>query len=247
MKNTNIKIQTKLCFDKWYKEYQKFMGWNDAPKYKLKFYYSKEHCTSYHDIEKNNLHIISINELLIPTHHNNAKAIAFHEFTHIYDHCNMNDDYLLNICGEYHAVSIQMKCALNFKSINDKVQIKETDLVYDGIKTQCVKDYLIYITKDAKDTIKYLLNRNDVKHFIEAIRHSIYYFAKVDFFVKYIEDIKRISMYYDIFFLTKLFGVDIVALHILLQKLDLSDKEKLSEIHNLICEMGAKYIKDNKV
>ena len=250
MKNKNniYRKHTKSYFDKWYKEYQNFMEWENAPNYKLKFYYSKEYCSSYYKKDKNNLHTITVNELLLPTHHSNAKAIAYHEFTHIYDHCNIiDDDNYLSICGEYHAVNIQMKCALNFKSENDDIKINETDLVYDGINSLTVKDYLLYITKDAKVTIESYLDKNDINGIINALRQTIYYFSKIDFFSKYMLDIQSVSECYDLFFLTKIFGVDIVSLHILLQKNNIYNKNQLLEMHNLICKIGSDYLKHNKM
>lgn len=250
MKNKNniYRKHTKSYFDRWYKEYQTFMKWDNAPNYKLNFYYSKEYCTSYYKKDENGLHTITVNELLLPTHHNNTKAIAYHEFTHIYDRCNIvdNDNYL-NICDEYHAVNIQMKCALNFKSVDDDIKITETDLVYDGINPRTVKDYLLYITKDTKVTIEYYLNKNDINSVIDAIRHTIYYFSQIDFFNEYILDIKNLSKYYDLFFLTKIFGVDIATLHILLQKSNIYNKNHLLEMHNLICKIGSDYLKHNKM
>lgn len=246
MKNINNKKYTKSCFDNWYKEYQTFMRWNDAPSYELEFYYSKDHCTSYYNKDENGTHIITINELLIPTHRNNAKAIAFHEFTHLFDRCNINgDDTLLNICGEYHAVIVQMKCAMNFKMVDDNIIISENDVVYDGIKTYNVRDYIKYITHNVKFTIEDYLSHIDEEHILEAIRHSIYYFAQIDFFNDHIDNKKDICGLYDLFFITKIFGVDIAVLHILLQKLDSSNKNQLSEIQSWICKIGNDYLNIN--
>ena len=57
MKNKNniYRKHTKSYFDKWYKEYQNFMEWENAPNYKLKFYYSKEYCSSYYKKDKNKI------------------------------------------------------------------------------------------------------------------------------------------------------------------------------------------------
>lgn len=252
-----IRIQTEIEFEKWYQEYKQFIGYDDLDTFKLEFYYSKEHCTSWceHPNSRIEPHIIHINELLLLTHGINAKATAFHEFTHIYDHCKLlqnikltKDDKngLLLAYTEYHAVTIQMMIALRFQSIQENKVIKMTDIVYDEVKTQNVKEYLDTQTYNAKITTKAYLEKMSVKDAIEAIRHTIYYFAMVDFFRKYIDDKQMVEQYIDLHYFTKLFGTDIVVLHLLLDKCNIDNIDDFKKIKHLYCKIGSDYLKNNK-
>ena len=83
-----IKEQTKITFNQWYNEFKNFISEQNLPQFELKFYYSKEKCTTvceHPDDPITGVHTIVVNELLLQTHGLNAKSIAFHEFTHIYD------------------------------------------------------------------------------------------------------------------------------------------------------------------
>ena len=246
-----VREDTKKKFKEWYQTYAEFMNVIDLPKYKLDFYYSKEHCTSSctHPKNADGFHKINVNELLIPTHGDNARAIAYHEFTHIYDHHyllqNMSEEDkngILLAYTEYHATMVQMKTALSFKTEDENKNIAIQDIVYDGIKTKSVKDYIEYQTFDVKETIDDYFNKRDTENMINVVRHTIYYFAQADFFLKYCEDKKEILQHMDLHYFTEKFGMDIVTLHLYLQKIDVSKIDDFEKIFYLMCKIGSDYL-----
>lgn len=222
-----IKEQTKKQFDQWYDEFKKFILIKNIPSYHLDFYYSKEHCTScciHPEDPINGIHIINVNELLLLTYGQNAKSIAYHEFTHIYDSA-----YFYKLFGkckrenitlpysEYHASQNQMMCAFNMKSIHDDKIVNMSDRVYDGLMTQrfTVQSYIKYINNDIEQTIDYYYSTKCTvpieSRFIDILRHITYYFGIVDVISSRLENNSYIENKYD--YITGKIGDNIILLH----------------------------------
>lgn len=254
----DLQKKTRKIFKEWYEEYKRFIGEANLPKYDLKFYYNTEHCRSSCDHPNdpiNEIHIITINELLLPTHGENAKAIAFHEFTHIFDSVQFYQFFRhpdiknYNLAyTEFHAVQVQLKCAFGFEQEYDNKQIISTDLVRDGEKTKDVNTYIQYIKINLVKTINYLYGTTcdipiDVR-FVEVIRHSIYYCAIAEFFNCYM--LEKVDFDCTDNFLKIVLGNRIECLFAKLKNFNIYDLKDYKYTFDLWLDIGKKITHDIK-
>lgn len=252
----NKKLQKEYTikkFNTWYEEYKIFMNRADLPKIKIIPFSSTDSvmATCVHPENKNETHIINVNQLLCFSHMKNAKSIAYHEFTHILDECTImpvlphseKNAYVV-LYSEYHASFVQMCCALEFEKISTIKQISLIENVYDELNTMSVKEYLLYFAKEVPKTIDYYLNFNDVKHMHLAVLHMIYYFAKVDFFEKYCKN--NIEEYINLIYFENIFGDKAILFHNLLKECDSTNIEQLVKINMLYLNMCDEYLTNHK-
>lgn len=249
-----IKEQTKKQFDQWYDEFKKFILIKNIPSYHLDFYYSKEHCTScciHPEDPINGIHIINVNELLLLTYGQNAKSIAYHEFTHIYDSA-----YFYKLFGkckrenitlpysEYHASQNQMMCAFNMKSIHDDKIVNMSDRVYDGLLTKrfTVQSYIKYINNDLTQTIDYYYSTKCTvpieSRFIDILRHITYYFGIIDTLSRHIINKSYIENKYD--YIANTVGADVQILHDKLKSFNSANLQDYCFLYELWIQIGIK-------
>ena len=249
-----IRKQTKIQFDQWYEDFKKFISIQNLPPYRLDFYYSKEHCTSsciHPEDPLHGVHIINVNELLFPTHGQNAKSIAFHEFTHIYDsayfyklfgkykHKNITTPY-----SEYHASQIQIMCAINMRNDHDDIMINLSDRVYDGLLTKkfTVQSYIQYVNNDFIQTIDYYYSPKCAtpieSRFIDILRHITYYFGIIDGISHHLVNKSYIENKYD--YIVNTIGDDIQILHDKLKSFNSTNLQDYCFLYELWIQIGIK-------
>lgn len=247
-----IRKQTNSQFDQWYEDFKKFISIQNLPSYHLDFYYSKEYCTAscvHPEDPINDIHVINVNELLLPTHGQNAKSIAFHEFTHIYDSA-----YFYKLFGkykrenitlpysEYHASQIQIMCAINMKNVHDDAKVNLYDRVYDGLlaKKFTVQSYIQYINNDFTQTIAYYYSTKCTtpieSRFIDILRHITYYFGIIDFISSRLGNNSYIENKYD--YITDKIGGKIILLHNKLLDFNCDNLQDYNYLYELWIRIG---------
>lgn len=257
---TKIREKTKAQFDKWYDEFKKFLSIQNLPLYHLDFYYSKEYCTSscaHPEDPINDTHVIKINELLLPTHGQNAKPIAFHEFTHIYDSAHFyklfgkhKHENLTTPYSEYHASQIQTICALGMESVSDNKMIRLSDRVYEGILTQSftVQSYISYVNNNFVETIDYYFSTNCVQpinsRFINILRHITYYYGIIDTISLHLDNKSNMENKYA--YLMNKIGDCIQVLHSKLVSFDPNMLHDYDDLYELWIQIGIKITKTLK-
>lgn len=247
-----IRKRTRSQFSQWYDEFKKFISATNLPSYRLDFYSSKYHCTlscihpedPIHDI-----HVISVNELLLATHGESAKPIAFHEFTHIYDSAyfyklfgNQEHRNIITPYSEYHASQIQTMCALCMESIFDDKPLTLHDRVQEGLVTErfTVQSYIQYINDDIIQTIDYYYSDNCTdpieSRFIDILRHITYYFGIIDVISCHLVYNSYIENKCD--YITSKIGNDIQILHDKLNSFNCDNLQNYYSLYDLWIRIG---------
>lgn len=248
--NTNINIamlqlMTTKQLKKWYQEYQCFMDEENLPDFFVKLnddYASSTEASIFPPINKNDSFIFKIKKSLIKIKGDNAKATAFHEFTHIFDDCMLLQEcdirtrvILTKLYSEYHAIQIQLMCACQFDKNGQHKPLSASDIVRDNIYSRPINDYLEFITADYKATIADRTKSSHIDCF-DILLHTIYYMSSIEFFKNYC--IFNIHSYIDENYCMELCGKELIELISQYKNTDftLSSFEIMNELDVLIAK-----------
>ena len=166
IKNADIeqKETTQKYFNLWYEEYKDFVNVKDLPDIKIEPFIDTESPRCY--IDPKNYKIVHANQLnYYVLGEKSTKSIAFHEFTHVYDHYLLKKNSIVDkknyalIYHEYHATILEMMCALQFRNITENPEIN----IYTS---------KVYLEREHKNLKQYLLDEK--KNKIEKFEHLRY-------------------------------------------------------------------------
>lgn len=232
--------------EKYVPEYMEFIGTNSFPEYKVEVIpknNNPKHAIAYVDCN-NNGNILYIGQYLLDEYNNTNKSIIFHELNHIYNQNNLFQDVefekrkkLINAYDEYNSTIVQMKVALNFQHKNDEKSLSFSDKVYDGKEIKTIIEYIKSTTKNSINTCNDRLQTN---HIPSAILHTIYYFAKIDFFETYCSE--SISDFIDYKFFYDTFGINTSIFHNMLKSAKCNDIDDIEFISKLQEGLGKEYL-----
>ena len=248
-KNADIeqKETTQKYFNLWYEEYKDFVNVKDLPDIKIEPFIDTESPRCY--IDPKNYKIVHANQLnYYVLGEKSTKSIAFHEFTHVYDHYLLQQNNIVDkenhafIYHEYHATIIEMMCALGFKNITEIPEINiNTSKVYLGMKHHELRRYL----KDEKEQkielfeklLKIPLTSTSC---VEVIRFIAYTLGRIEFLRTYCRDALEV---FDIQnYLQEKFGGTIIKLQSLLYLAKPCDMQAHQIITNVMCEAVYPYM-----
>lgn len=197
-KNADIeqKETTQKYFKLWYEEYKDFVNIKNLPDIKIEPFINteSERCYVEHRADGDIIHVNQLDYYVLGE--KSTRSIAFHEFTHVYDHYLLQQNNIVDkenytfIYHEYHATIIEMMCALGFKNITEIAEINiNTSKVYLGMKHHELRRYL----KDEKEQkielfeklLKIPLTSTSC---VEVIRFIAYTLGCIEFLKKYCRD-----------------------------------------------------------
>lgn len=172
----------------------------------------------------------------------NAKAVVYHELTHILNSVTMLPEYvydekieLIRLSDEYTAVQNQMKCAAGWRRIDENTKFDVNRTINDGITSKKVKDYLIEIKQDYVATIKNLYNNKEEFYLYYIMLHTTYYISKIHFFHNFCVD--NISSYVNNNLFVELFGGNFFEFEKMLRSIPFTDIEYFKALRIIQDEM----------
>lgn len=238
------KETTQKYFKLWYEEYKDFLNVKDLPDIKIEPYINTESERCY--VDGNVIYVNQLNIYIL--REKSTKSIAFHEFTHVYDHYLLQQNNIVDkenhafIYHEYHATIIEMMCALGFKNITEIPEINiNTSKVYLGMEHHELRRYL----KDEKEQkielfeklLKIPLTSTSC---VEVIRFIAYTLGRIEFLRTYCREGLK---FFDIQnYLQEKFGNSIIKLQSLLYLAKPCDMQAHQIITNVMCEAVYPYM-----
>ena len=249
-KNADIeqKETTQKYFNLWYEEYKDFVNVNDLPDIKIEPFINteSERCYVEHRADGNVIYVNQLNIYIL--REKSTKSIAFHEFTHVYDHYLLQQNNIVDkenhafIYHEYHATIIEMMCALGFKNITEIPKINiNTSKVYLGMEHKNLKQYLLDEKKNKIELFETLLKEPlTITSWVEVARFIAYTLGRIEFLRTYCRDALEV---FDIQnYLQEKFGGTIIKLQSLLYLAKPCDMQAHQIIVNVMCEAVYPYI-----
>lgn len=258
MINANTKIKktsdieqktiTQKYFKLWYEEYKDFVNVKDLPDIKIEPYINteSESCYVEHRVEGDIIHANQLNYYVLGE--NATKSIAFHEFTHVYDHYLLKKNSIVDkenyalIYHEYHATILEMMCALQFRNITENPEINiYTSKVYLEREHKNLKQYLLDEKKNKKELFETLLKEPlTITSWVEVARFIAYTLGRIEFLRTYCRDALEV---FDIQnYLQEKFGGTIIKLQSLLYLAKPCDMQAHQIITNVMCEAVYPYM-----
>lgn len=249
-KNADIeqKETTQKYFKLWYEEYKDFVNVKNLSDIKIEPFINteSERCYVEHRADGDIIHVNQLDYYVLGE--KSTRSIAFHEFTHVYDHYLLQQNNIVDkenytfIYHEYHATIIEMMCALGFKNITEIPEINiNTSKVYLGMKHHELRRYL----KDEKEQkielfeklLKIPLTSTSC---VEVIRFIAYTLGRIEFLRTYCRDALEV---FDIQnYLQEKFGGTIIKLQSLLYLAKPCDMQAHQIITNVMCEAVYPYM-----
>ncbi|RHR04726.1 hypothetical protein [Ruminococcus sp. AF20-12LB] len=205
MINANTKIKkisdieqktiTQKYFKLWYEEYKDFVNVKDLPDIKIEPFIDTESPRCYIDPKKYKIvHANQLNYYVLGE--KSTKSIAFHEFTHVYDHYLLKKNSIVDkenyalIYHEYHATILEMMCALQFRNITENPEINiYTSKVYLEREHKNLKQYLLDEKKNKIELFETLLKEPlTITSWVEVARFIAYTLGRIEFLRTYCRD-----------------------------------------------------------
>ena len=248
-KNADIeqKETTQKYFNLWYEEYKDFVNVKDLPDIKIEPFIDTESPRCY--IDPKNYKIVHANQLnYYVLGEKSTKSIAFHEFTHVYDHYLLKKNSIVDkenyalIYHEYHATILEMMCALQFRNITENLEIDiYTSKVYLEREHKNLKQYLLDEKKNKIELFETLLKEPlTITSWVEVARFIAYTLGRIEFLRTYCRDALEV---FDIQnYLQEKFGGTIIKLQSLLYLAKPCDMQAHQIITNVMCEAVYPYM-----
>lgn len=221
-------------------EYLPFMGLDKLCKFEIDVQEAADRKTNKYGAEvnhKDGVHTLHIAWETVVHGSQNSKSLLFHEFTHILDHETLLKDVafnekspLLSLYTEYHATTVEMKAACDFKCETELGIVHPSRAVHVGIKPMSL-DAFLSIARDELIAKFEAWKANNYKpdDMLFLLKLSIYFIAKAHFVQKYCPvDIHEII---DTRFLAELFGNEFSEMETLLL-FSLGNDDDIASINN---------------